>query len=1517
MSNPTKPKPTVKELAKKVNDIYLAPENDAPIVDEEVWAAANAFFEENGLNSAQLKSYNDFIYSKAHQTIDQLRRTVIEEDGKRYIFEFGELIFRAPSFTEKDDSTHKLYPIEALQRNITYGSEMYIDATVTSPSGEPSHYDKIYLGIMPVMVKSDLCNVSGILNDPEKLALHKEDFYDHGGYFVISPKGENTPGATAQRRVLVPQERAATNRVFIHAKRKISPKYGIYAEVRSCTASSSHTTTTTVGVLSTKSGGDRISAVLPWIDATEIPLGTLFKALGVMQYEDVAFLVLGPDYAEDREALDILVPTLEYSYEVTSQNTALHWIGRRGRKFTKVDASVAEDDGADMDDIAGGIDDADLDAINALEAMLNAKTEAAVASESKHRIDAINYATHLLNVEFLPHVPVGTPLAPNEKNPLIEKAKYLGYMTQKLLMVVLGRRKPDLRDHMMLKRIATAGTLLSQQFYGAVRRLLMEISNNTKKALRNGNTVNILSWIKPSTITNAMQGAISGNNWSSGGPASKGIAQLYEQFNYASGIANMRKLTMPMIAEGGKVIEPRDLHGSHFGCVCPAETPEGKKAGLVKNLALSAYVTVGSDPAPVKILVENLLGPKSEDNYPENLGWARVFLNGAPLGTTKTPDVLSRQLRGYRRSAKIFCETSIAYFEAHREVHISTEAGRLCRPLFVVENGEMPFRMADVENLVAGEMTWTQLLASGTVELVDKAEEEAVIIVTYPSDLAKMVADVEKASGEERSKLESNKKRITHCEIHPSLIYGIGGSIIPFSNHNQCIYQEELVEMADGSKKKIKDVVVGDQVINFDPKTGILGTANVVSVISTVTNKQMWEIEVECGQKIITTYDHRFMIAGEGCGRWCSVQHIDVGDCVGITRKSFIEANPVILTKFRSQLEDMYFVRVVRKTPVDHKLISDITTDSPNQSFVCGGGFGVHNSPRNCYQCIWKEEPVLMANGSWKKIKNIRVGDEVVSFDPETMEMSITTVINHFVRPTEKKMVKITVLTQRSIVVTVDHKIMTNLGWMEAGDIANSEDTEIAILTCSVFGMETVDYVPVLKVEEVPNVEIADITTESENHSFIAGQGFCVHNSSMGKQAVGVPFSNYRHIMSGSFHTMMYLQKPLALTRGASIVRFDEMPAGQNAIIAILPRPFNEEDSIEMNQDSIDRGFQVSYKWTCFYAEVREERSEIFGIPTEENSEKFRGNAEHLTAEGFPRIGSKLKDGDIVIGKLVENANDDTSLLSKKKKYTNASMIYDHMWPAMVDKIQVGTTGDGYNYIRVMVVQKRVPVVGDKFSFMHGQKGTVGMKHKAVDFPFNSQGISPDIIINALAFPSRMTIAMLLEEITGKAVISTSILHQVSPTGKVISRKHTPEIAALPDEKKTAACRPEVEMDIKNGDERAEKSTGKVTLKSGQNPEFREMFGSTKGDLIDATPFRKFDLEVIRAEVKKYGYDCGDERLTDGITGKSLRTLVFFGPAYNQRLKHMVIDKMHARARGGMTTLMRQPVKMCQRRSGG
>ncbi len=1823
---------TVKVLREKVDNILKQPDS-APIEDDEVWAVVNSFMEHNGLNSAQLNSFNDFIHNKAQDVVDSpgIKTVTIEENGKKFILEFGELYFSSPTITELDGENRVLFPIESLWRNTSYVSEVHIDLTVTPPTGKQTHYDKEYLGNMPVMVKSDLCNFHTIADDEEQVGLHSEDFFDHGGYFVIAPKSESAAGTRAQRRALAAQEKITNNRIFVFKNRKNKPKFTTYAECHS-TVNGTHTTAVTVGQIQ-----KRISCVLPWIDKTEIPVGVVFRALGIDSEEMMATLILGPNFKNDAECMDIikniLIYPLEESYECNTQEGALHFIGRRGRKFTKVN-KPADDDGENAEEIEEDADTYDGE---------NEGEDIESEADSQIRKDkesAISYAKHLMTTEVLSHLG-------QTEDAHHDKAVYFGYMIRKLVYVILGKLTVDNRDHYMNKRINTTGVLMAQQFHNALRRLITDISHNVLKALKQGHNVNIKSWIKPNIITNAMIGAISNNAWTMGGAKAKGISQIYEQFNYTGGISNLRKVKIFIDGDAGKIIVVRDVTTDQFGKMCPAESPEGKTAGLVRNMALSCYITVGTDAGPVKKIINHLLGNVP---FPESLNWTRIFVNGVQVGATKTPRDFKRNMVKLKRNGTLSAETSIAYFERATtnisEIHISTEAGRPCRPLLVVENGELVIKSDTIENLVLHEMSWNELLCSGMVELVDAAEEEEAVVAGYPSDFDTMSNDL--------------KLKYTHCELHPSMLYGVGGSIIPFPDHNQCIGENELVTMEGGTVKSLKNIKVGDRVVNFNPQTGAPGVTTVTNVLHKRTNKQMYRITTVNGRTVTATGDHRFIAFDDkGSKKWCKVANLKNGSLVGIYDSTTPLGADALLYSF---IRDI--------TAISDKMIADITTESPHQSFICNG-FGVHNSPRNTYQCLWKEEPVLMADGTTKAIKDVKVGDEVVTFDPETLETSTTKVIHHHVAPTDKKILRLTTWSGRTITVTEDHKVFTIGGWVEAGNL-KINDTKICIFENSTFyppksfyGYEFVrirscEFKPNLTIEEyerlvkfivndkgyhafmplgsievVDNVEIADITTESSNHSFIGGQGFCVHNSAMGKQAIGIPFSNYRQMNTGTFHVMRYLQRPLALSRAASIVRFDEMPAGQNAMTLIMPRKFNEEDSLELNADSIARGFMNSDKFTNYYAECREDRREFFGVPTDEECERFRGDASKLNEEGFAPRHTVVVNGDILIGKLAMIKVDAhaTGAGGVRKKYINHSIKYEHMWPATVDSIQIGTTADGYKFISITLVQVRIPVVGDKFCYTpdhdvlttdgwipvanitrdhyiasldtdgklvyeqptevvsfdhdgdiihvdtdqvdlkvtpnhnvyvrrrtgkfklepiekldnvhvhykkdaiwetplvkhfvlpsiwvpmgrskatiicpvnldmnewliffgiwmaegwthggrveiavnkervltalekclrvmgfgykvfhdefklkiydkqlvaymsplsvwainkqlpewvwslskeqcqillhsmclgdghmngntpmydtssiklkddvirlalhcgwaanakirskagthkvirgkdtvtnadawrltiiktqlepavnkhiknqqvaehyvgkvycftvpshivyvrnsvselnglqrpvwcgqsarHGQKGTAGKIIPAIDLPFNSAGVPPDIVVNPIAFTSRMTIAMIIETWTGKVVTSTSPLHDIAISDYLLDTDIADETDDFFDQSFT----------------------------SSRSEEFNKIFSHPQHpQLIDATPFRKnFSRDVIRTEMGKYGCDLGDEYFTDGITGKRTRCLAFFGPCYYQRLRHMVVDKIHARARGARTILFRQPME--------
>jgi DNA-directed RNA polymerase II subunit RPB2 len=350
----------------------------------------------------------------------------------------------------------------------------------------------------------------------------------------------------------------------------------------------------------------------------------------------------------------------------------------------------------------------------------------------------------------------------------------------------------------------------------------------------------------------------------------------------------------------------------------------------------------------------------------------------------------------------------------------------------------------------------------------------------------------------------------------------------------------------------------------------------------------------------------------------------------------------------------------------------------------------------------------------------------------------------------------------------------------------------------------------------------------------------------LGKQAMGTYATDYRHRTDIS-NILTYPEIPIVQTRTAPFVNDNLLAAGQNLVVAIMCYSgYNQDDSIIMNQASAERGVGVStlYKKSIVEAQknqstapeekiTRPDPSKVMGMRNVSSYSK-------LNEDGFIPEETKIVNGDVTIGKItpIQPVGNNT------KMYKDSSEVYKSHEAAVVDKIYDVEDQDGNRVLKMRYRSKRIPRCGDKFSSRHSQKGTVGMIMTSSDMPFTGEGISPDIIVNPNAIPSRMTVAHLIECIVGK----------------------------------TAAI---------------------------------------QGKQADGTAYNRIDIKEISRELKKLGYrEDGTEYLYNGMTGEKIKVAIFIGPTYYQRLKHLVMDKIHSRARGSNTLLTRQPLEGRSREGG-
>lgn len=309
--------------------------------------------------------------------------------------------------------------------------------------------------------------------------------------------------------------------------------------------------------------------------------------------------------------------------------------------------------------------------------------------------------------------------------------------------------------------------------------------------------------VKSNTITNGLKYSLATGNWGDQKKAMQsraGVSQVLNRYTFASTLSHLRRCNTP-IGRDGKLAKPRQLHNTHWGLVCPAETPEGQACGLVKNLALMSYISVGSSATPLLQFLEEFAMENLMEMHASEISASatKVFVNGVWVGVHRDPGELVHLLTGMRRSADISPEVSIVRDIRERELHIYTDAGRCCRPLFLVENQQLKLTKAHVERLRDPDdpYEWKDLLADGVVEYLDAAEEETAMICMTPEDLTesrlatKFGAELQQArdlASRVKSQTGAYTHTWTHCEIHPSMILGICASIIPFPDHNQVNY---------------------------------------------------------------------------------------------------------------------------------------------------------------------------------------------------------------------------------------------------------------------------------------------------------------------------------------------------------------------------------------------------------------------------------------------------------------------------------------------------------------------------------------------------------------------------------------------------------------------------------------------------------------------------------------------------------------------------------------------------------
>ena len=266
---------------------------------------------------------------------------------------------------------------------------------------------------------------------------------------------------------------------------------------------------------------------------------------------------------------------------------------------------------------------------------------------------------------------------------------------------------------------------------------------------------------------------------------------------------------------------------------------------------------------------------------------------------------------------------------------------------------------------------------------------------------------------------------------------------------------------------------------------------------------------------------------------------------------------------------------------------------------------------------------------------------------------------------------------------------------------------------------------------------------------------FFTGNCQMGKQTMGTPVHNLRHRTDNKMYRIQSPQRPIVRNELQDAYLMDAYPNGTNAVVAVISYTgYDMEDAMILNKSSVERGFghgsvyKTKTVTACGIEDRKKSASQSHKQFTNTRGEKV---VDGLDEDGMPFVGTYLKKGDPIASSFDPVMNKQT--IEKHKDNEGC----------FVESVRKIDTQGYAEKAKIMFRYNRNPIVGDKFSSRHGQKGVLSVKWPQEDMPFTESGMTPDIIINPHAFPSRMTIGMLIESMAGKSGALHGIYQDSTP----------------------------------------------------------------------------------------------------------------------------------------------------------
>ena len=1272
-----------------------------------VFQRASEYLKKYDSSYLQIKSYDFFINHRLSKIIEE--EPIIEiqiGDNKYYNVHFGQIFVDKPYIIDENRQIRYITPNEARLRDLTYSSLISVNIRtfitqknsnneIINESNVQEFY-KINLARIPMMIGTSKCNLYGKTKQ-QKIDLGECEF-DNGGYFIIKGK----------ERVLVSQERINYNIVHIFDTKSAS-KFLMIAEVRSMSEETGHSVLLQMKL--TNHIENKVFLQIPYV-SQDIPLGYIFKAF---------------DFSKE-ELVDILDFNLKNEYE----NFPI---------ISKIAQNIIKD----------------FTIISTQEKAISYIAQFSIHSLSKER--KFYYINQILNNELFPHLGIISSKS--------QKGFFLGHMLSKLLFTFVKKRSIDDRDHINNKRLEASGHLISELF----RTLFKRFVRSMQPQLAKRHDILVVMG-RNNIISQGIKHCFSTGNW--GIPKSNyirtGVSQILSRLTYNSFQSHLRRILIP-IGKEGKNTKIRQLHTSQIGYICPFETPEGHCLTPDTEILLSDNIST----VPIaelkhlktQITTINLETFKKEKSYIHN------FFETMPEELYKITLNSERTIKASGLHPFLVCEKNQFYWKKANEI----KEGDLLATKYVPKTiDHIP---SNISMRIIG-------LIRSTYN-----NDKKYIIIPPQLHFKKVLKDIRKI-------------------FNPNIQYDFENRIIYYQIDNEYFKSIIPVNMKKGY---IRDFLMGFFCgLSFDKN--IMDNQQYKDVSHIHLNIDFDE-KITCWNHFIknirTEFDIRFDLItySEKNEIFIILQNSPQNiknfiETFGFYYNINIQTDLYIYSEYlnscnmsiihfmkdiRILKNDIVFIPVKTIEKIKVQLTMDFTTRSNNHNFIANG-FLTHNSSgivknmtllthlttklnsvfirmileeidkivfdfNNVKKLIGKNFLKIFLDGNW-----IGCTDDISTYDDLIKYKMIGRFPNYL-------SISININEKEILLFSDEGRMIRPL--FSVKNFPTMDDLK----TKSFEQLIKEKKIVLLDSYEIENNVIAmtpqefkfkNCYTLCEIHpSFINGLcvgliPYCEHtqaprityHASMGKQAIGL-YSTTNDIRADTIvHILNYPEKPLVKTHIGEISDCNQLVFGKNLIVAVaMYSGFNQEDSVILNKSAIDRGLFRSFAYRTISVEERKKSTtyteDIILPPKELRIKSY--NYSKLDAQGIVKCGIYVGASDVIVGRVQTK-----TIKAYGEEKSDVSVAIKSGEEGYIDRVFISNSPEGYKIVKVKIRSLKIPEIGDKVASRAAQKGTIGMIFHQEDMPFVCDtGMIPDIIINPLCLPSRMTINQIIECIAAKS----------------------------------------------------------------------------------------------------------------------------------------------------------------------